>query len=374
MIYRSFAGRDCSLLGFGTMRFPKTEDGKIDEREAERMLDAAYAAGVNYFDTAYPYHDGESEPFVGRVLSKYPRESYALATKLPLWLIDSAEAAVSMFEKQLERLGVDYVDYYLFHSLNASSWRDKVVGYGLIPIFERLCKEGKIRRLGFSFHDKYEAFEEIATYRKWDFCQIQYNYFDTKGGPGKKGYDLTLRLGIPLVIMEPIRGGSLVHLSEEIKERFAAIDPSRSLADFALSWVASQENVCVVLSGMSTMEQLKENLKTLGSDFRPLSEAELLAVTEIADRIRDSVYNNCTGCRYCVPCPVGVDIPRAFWLLNQSGMFPKQLEEQRRRYLSNPETLASLCVSCGACEEKCPQQLPIREDLKRVVARFESSL
>ena len=371
MICRDFAGRDCSLLGFGTMRFPKTKEGKIDEPEAERMLDAAYAAGVNYFDTAYPYHEGDSEPFVGRALSKYPRESYAIATKLPLWVVDSAEAAVEMFEKQLARLGTDYVDYYLFHALNKGSWRDKVLGYGLIPIFEKLCKEGKIRHLGFSFHDKYEVFEEIATYRKWDFCQIQYNYFDTIDGPGQRGYDLATRLGIPIVIMEPIRGGNLIQLSDEIKGYLAEIDPSRSLADFALSWVASQKNVSVVLSGMSTMEQLDQNLKTLGSEFRPLSEKELAEVVGVADRIRASVYNNCTGCRYCMPCPAGVDIPRAFSLLNQSGMFPPQIESYRRRYLSKPESLASLCVSCGACEEKCPQQIGIREDLRRAVDVFE---
>ena len=372
MVYRNFAGRDCSLLGFGTMRFPKTKEGKIDEPEAQRMLDAAYAAGVNYFDTAYPYHEGESEPFVGRALSKYPRESYAIATKLPLWSIDSAESAVKMFEKQLERLGVDYVDYYLFHALNAGSWRDKVLGYGLIPIFEKLCEQGKIRHLGFSFHDSYEVFEEIATYKKWDFCQIQYNYFDTKDGPGRRGYELTEKLGIPVVIMEPIRGGNLINLSDEIKACFAEIDPSRSLADFALSWVASQKNVCVVLSGMSTMEQVNENLKTLGSGYRALSEKELEAVCAIADRIRSSVYNNCTGCRYCMPCPAGVAIPRTFELLNQSGMFPPQLSSYRRRYLSKPEVLASLCVSCGACEEKCPQMIPIREDLRRAVEIFEN--
>ncbi|MBR6545943.1 MAG: aldo/keto reductase [Clostridia bacterium] len=372
MIYRNFAGRDVSLLGFGTMRFPTTSDGKINEPEAERMLDAAYAAGVNYFDTAYPYHDKESEPFVGRVLSKYPRESYAIATKLPVWRIDSAESAVSMFEAQLERLGVDYVDYYLFHSLSRTSWQERVLGFGLIPVFERLCKEGKIRHLGFSFHDKYEAFEEILTYRKWDFCQIQYNYFDTKDGPGRRGYELAERLGVPLAIMEPIRGGSLVQLSDEIKARLAEIDPCRSLADFALSWVASQNNVAVVLSGMSTMEQLNENLKILGDGFRPLSDGELSSVEEIAEQIRALVYNSCTGCRYCMPCPAGVDIPHAFWLLNQSGMFPMQLEGYRRRYLSKSDALASLCVSCGACEEKCPQQITIRSDLKHVVDFFEN--
>ena len=198
-------GIETSLLGFGCMRFPTSPDGAIIEDRAEKMIDEAISAGVNYIDTAYPYHNGDSEPFVGRVLEKYPRDSYYLATKLPCWQINSVEEAEQLFYSQLERLNKDNVDFYLLHSLSRNTWR-KMRDIGVVEFCEKLKAEGKIKYFGFSFHDSYEAFEEILTYRKWDFCQIQLNYMDTEEQAGIKGYKLTEKLGVPLVIMEPVKG------------------------------------------------------------------------------------------------------------------------------------------------------------------------
>ncbi len=372
MFYRDFAGEKCSLLGFGAMRFP-TREGRIDEAEAERLLDAAYAAGVNYFDTAIPYHNGESEPFLGRVLSKYPRESYHIATKLLLRdNVQSAEDAVRVFEDQLKRIGVEYFDYYLFHAVDRKTWREKILPYGLIPIFEELQRRGKIRHLGFSFHDTYEIFSEILTYRKWDFCQIQYNYLDTLENPGDRGYALAEELGVPLSIMEPIRGGSLVALPEDIVGELKEIAPTLSLAGCALTWVATHPNAKVILSGMSTYEQVMDNLQTLGN-LRPFTEAEMQAIGTVAEKLRARTYNACTACKYCMPCPQGVDIPRAFRFLNLSERFTGDSEKYRRWYLEGAGGLASLCISCGACESACPQSVSIRQDLLEAVRRFERS-
>ena len=202
MEYRSMEklGISPSMLGFGCMRFPKTADGNIDEKEAERMLDRAISAGVTYIDTAYPYHNGDSEPFVGRVLKKYDRESFYLATKLPVWKADTLEDAKQIFEEQMARLQVDYVDFYLLHALSKERW-DKLLEIGILDYCEELKKQGKIKYLGFSFHDSYEVFEEILTYRAWDFCQIQYNYMDTEHQAGDKGYALAEKLGVKNLIL-----------------------------------------------------------------------------------------------------------------------------------------------------------------------------
>ena len=201
-------GIETSLLGFGCMRFPKRADGEIDEEQAQKMLDRALEAGVNYIDTAYPYHDGKSEPFVGRALKKHDRSSYYLATKLPVWLVNSVEDAERIFAQQLERLQTDYIDFYLLHAMNKGMW-DKMLKLGVVDFCQRLKDEGKIRYLGFSFHDSYEVFEEMIGAHDWDFCQIQLNYMDAEEQAGMKGYLLTEQKQIPLVIMEPVKGGSL---------------------------------------------------------------------------------------------------------------------------------------------------------------------
>ena len=312
-------GVETSLLGFGCMRFPMTEEGKIDEPEAERMLDRAISAGVNYIDTAYPYHGGESEPFVGRALKKYDRDSFYLATKLPCWKVEAREDVEKIFREQLERLQTDYIDFYLMHALDRKSFR-KMVEMGCVEVLEALKAKGEIRYLGFSFHDDYEAFEEILNFRDWDFCQIQLNYMDTESQAGMKGYRLTEEKNVPLIIMEPVKGGSLAVFAEDITEKFRALDPQASVASYALRWVGSLPNVKVILSGMSTMGQVEDNLKTFG-DFRALSSKEEETVDEIVALIRSRVQNGCTGCGYCMPCPAGVDIPGNFRAWNTYHMY-----------------------------------------------------
>ena len=314
-------GIETSLLGFGCMRFPTLPDGKIDEAEAERMLDKAIASGVNYIDTAYPYHNGESEPLVGKVLKKYDRSSFFLATKLPLWAVNSVDDAKRIFEEQLQRLQTDYIDFYLLHAVNKEKW-DAMKELGVVEYCAKLKEEGKIRYYGFSFHDDYEVFDEILHYRDWDFCQIQYNYMDTQEQAGDKGY--------------------------------------------ALRWVGSHPNVKVILSGMSTMDQVEDNLKTF-QDFSPLSEAEDKEIESIVTELRSRVQNGCTGCRYCMPCPAGVNIPGNFKVWNDYHMYrtydhvkwswEKELKEEEK---------AKNCIKCGKCETLCPQKLSIRDNLVQV--------
>lgn len=364
-------GVETSLLGFGCMRFPTTAEGKIDEARAEKMLDMAYEAGVNYFDTAYPYHDGASEPFVGKVLNKYDRDTYYLATKLPVWLVEKEEDVRRIFEEQLERLQKDYIDFYLLHALDKERW-EKIKSLKVVETCEQLQKEGKIKNLGFSFHDDYEAFEEILTSRNWDFCQIQYNYMDTEEQAGDKGYVLTEKLGVPLVIMEPIRGGSLAGFSEDIDGKFHALDAEKSVASYALRWVASHPNVKVVLSGMSTEEQAADNLKTFG-DFQPLNEKEQQTIEEVVQTLRSRVQNGCTGCAYCMPCPVGVNIPRNFHLWNQYHIYRKyEIVKSGWEGLEEKERPTN-CIKCGKCETVCPQHLSIRENLEQVQRDLEEA-
>ncbi len=363
-------GIETSLLGFGCMRFPVTAEGKIDEPEAERMLDKAIAAGVNYIDTAYPYHNGDSEPFVGRVLEKYDRNSFYLATKLPCWKVEAAEDADRIFEEQLQRLRTDYIDFYLMHALSGDSFR-KMAQMGVVERLERLKAEGKIKYLGFSFHDGYEAFEEILNYRDWDFCQIQLNYMDMESQAGLKGYRLTQEKNVPLVIMEPVKGGSLAAFADDITGKFRELDPEASTASFALRWVGSLPNVKVVLSGMSTMEQLDDNLKTF-SVFRTLSEQEKETIDGIVALINSRVQNGCTACRYCMPCPAGVDIPGNFRVWNTYHMYQNyNMVKNSWENGLGEEKQARNCVKCGKCENACPQKLHIREDLEKVQADLD---
>ena len=353
-----------SLLGFGCMRFPKTADGKIDEKEAEKMIDHAIASGVTYIDTAYPYHNGDSEPFVGSVLKKYPRDSFYLATKLPIWELNTKEDVKRIFDSQLARLDVDYVDFYLLHALDKTKWQ-KVLDLDIIPFVEEMKAQGKIRYIGFSFHDDYEVFEQILTYRAWDFCQIQYNYMDRDIQAGDKGYALTEKLGVPLVIMEPIKGGSLAVLPEDIDAMFKAEDPKSSTASWALRWVASHPNVKVILSGMSTYDQVLDNLATFNRDDIVLNEKEQAVVDQVTASIKARVKNGCTGCAYCMPCPFGINIPKNFSIWNTEAMYGNT-QKAKQAYADLKEAQASLCKKCGKCETMCPQSLPIREDLARV--------
>ncbi|HJC63976.1 MAG TPA: aldo/keto reductase [Candidatus Blautia merdavium] len=373
MEYRQFEklGVSPSLLGFGCMRFPQNPDGSICEPEAEKMLDTAIQAGVSYIDTAYPYHNGDSEPFVGRVLKKYDRSRLFLATKLPVWNVKTLDDAKRLFQEQLDRLQTDYVDFYLLHCLDQEKWQ-LVLDLGLIPYFEEMKKEGKIRFFGFSFHDDFEVFKTILTYRNWDFCQIQYNYVDTDIQAGDRGYELAEELGVPLVIMEPVKGGSLAALPEEVTEPFRSYKPDASISSWALRWVASKPNVKVVLSGMSDMEQVNDNLQTFGS-FQPLSLREKELVADVAAAIKKRTKNGCTGCAYCMPCPFGVNIPQNFRIWNDLSMYGN-VNRTRQAYFKELEesARADQCQKCGKCEEVCPQSLSIRENLEAAAKEMDA--
>ena len=360
-----------SLLGYGCMRFPlDRETRKIDEEKATALIRRAMEAGVTYYDTAWTYHDGESEAFMGRTLSRYPRDSYYLATKLPCWKPESREEAAEIIEQQLSHLQTDHIDFYLLHSLTRRNW-EKMVALDIPSLLEEYQQQGKLRRLGFSFHDDYEVFEEILNYRGWDFCQIQLNYMDTHHQAGLRGLELARSKGIPVVIMEPVKGGSLAQLPEEAIAPLRALDPECSTASWAMRWVASQPGVAVVLSGMTTPEQLEDNLATF-SHFRPLTQEEERAVMETAERLRQRLKNGCTGCRYCVPCPAGVDIPKSFQIWNSMAMYENvRLTKQAWRMLEE-EHRPDHCVGCGRCEELCPQHISIREHLARITGEVEN--
>lgn len=357
-----------SLLGFGCMRFPMVE-GKIDEAEGKRLLDRAWAAGVNYFDTAYFYHDGESENFVNRALADKPRESYYLTTKLPTILIHSLEEAKRIFAEQQQRLQRDYLDFFLLHNLNAARWHE-MLDIGVVDWCLDLQKQGVFRHFGFSFHGSYEDFHEILTARKWEVCQIQLNYMDVDEQAGIKGYRLAEELGVPVIIMEPVKGGALAAPPEEVAELLKTAGPAATPASWALRWAASLPNVMTVLSGMSTMEQVDDNLKTF-TDFVPLSWEEQAVIAEAAARFRKRVKNGCTACRYCMPCPVGVDIPENFKLWNQYGIYGNATRTAAKWKDMDGAVKADQCVSCGQCEAQCPQKLDIRGDLKRVKAELD---
>lgn len=369
MEYRNIAGYKASLLGFGCMRLP-TLNGNIDEKKALRMIDKAFHVGVNYFDTAFPYHGGKSEPFMGKALSAYPRKTFHLATKLPCWKVDSVETAEKIFSEQLKRLQTDYVDFYLLHSLSRKTW-NAMVKLGVLEFCDKLKAEGKIRRFGFSFHDKYEVFEEIITYRKWDFCQLQLNYMDADEQAGVKGCQLAENLSVPVVVMEPVKGGLLASLPPDIEAVFKSIRPESSVASWALRWAASLSNVSVVLSGMSSAEQVEDNLKTLGK-FSPLSVAELAAVEKAADMLKSRVNNGCTDCKYCMPCPSGVNIPLNFSVWNSYGMYKNAASAAARWRGVEEAQKAANCVSCGKCEKACPQKISIIKDLAALQAELDS--
>ena len=370
MNYRNFGktGYQTSALGFGCMRLPQLPDGGIDEAEASRILRYAIDRGVNYVDTAWSYHGGESEGWLGRALQDGYRQKVAVATKMPSWLIEKTEDFDYYFEQQLERLQTDHVDFYLLHTMKQEYW-DKYKALNVFEWAERQKAEGKIRNFGFSFHDELSVFEEILNgYQGWDFCQIQYNYMDVDYQAGMRGLKAAAERGLGVVIMEPLKGGRLAIAEPPapVAEVFSQAESPRKPAEWALQWLWNQPEVSVVLSGMSAFEQVKENIESAErSGAGSLSEAEVQMMADVWDAWQGLAPVACTHCEYCLPCPSGVEIPNIFEIYNNSKMYDIQ-EQGKRRYLKEiPEgSRADECVECGACEAICPQNLTIIDYLK----------
>lgn len=369
MEYRTFKDSDCkiSLLGFGAMRLPKLDQQReeIDWEKAEELVDYALNHGINYFDTAHMYHGGESERFLGSVLNKYDRKRFKLVTKLPIWMAETPKDMEKIFDLQLKHLQTDYFDFYLLHCLNKENFA-KCQEFGAYEFLLKKQAAGNIGRIGFSFHDSPEVLEEIVKTYPWDFAQLQLNYLDWELLRAKEQYEILERNKIPCIVMEPVRGGALADPGSEAESFFEAARPGSSSAAWALRFAASLPNVLTVLSGMSTLEQLQENLETF-SPLEPLTEAD----NEVIDRAREAIKRRdqipCTGCRYCADCPVGVDIPKIFKLYNNDYAVVKDKETFRKAYgaLLIGEQ-AHNCIACGSCSSVCPQKIDIPEQMKRI--------
>ena len=355
------------MLGFGMMRLPTLGPGnpEIDYATVEKQIARALEAGVNYFDTAYFYHGGRSEKCAGDLLSKFPRDSYYLTSKMPVRALRKAGDVPRIFEEQLKKCKTKYFDFYLVHNLNAARWKDTI----RFKVYEYLLeqkKKGRIRKLGFSFHDKPEVLETIAKAHPWDFAQIQLNYLDWTFYRSKEQYDILVKYNIPAIIMEPLKGGALARLNPEASEVLKQANPNVSVASWAFRYVGSLPNVICILSGMTLMEHLEDNIRTF-TDFKPLSKEEYAVVAKALDVFRKKSTVPCTDCKYCMPCPAGVNIPRNFNIYNNFKItgVPHRFNME---YNSLPEDQrASECVNCGACLKKCPQKINIPEELKKVV-------
>ena len=386
MKYRKFGRLDwkVSVLGFGAMRLPILggDRSKINEPEAIKMIRYAIDHGVNYIDTAYPYHGGNSEVVVGKALKDGYREKVKVATKMPIGRVKVKEELDEIFNEQLRRLQLDHIDFYLLHGLNRDSWR-KTLELNVLDWAEKQMAEGKIGYLGFSFHEEFEVFKEIIDSYDWTFCQIQYNYVDIESSrrtPGTKGLKYAASKGLAVVIMEPIKGGLLaVTPPKEVQAIWDEAEVKRTPAEWALLWVWNHPEVSVALSGMSTMEQVIENVQIADrSGPNILTPKELEIIARVREKYLQYGFVGCTRCQYCMPCPQGVNIPEILAFYNEAVRAAS--EEQRRRVAERyhatipPEQRADACIKCGSCEEKCPQGLPIRRLLSssRWYLRVES--
>ena len=386
MLYRKFGkcDFDASILGFGCMRLPlvgadqskpvqEGDPGKIDEEEAIRIIRYGIDNGVNYIDTAYPYHKGNSELVVGKALKDGYRERVHLATKLPSWLIKTADDFEKIFTEQLNKLQTDYVDLYLLHSLNKDSWK-KIKKLGVLDFCDKIKKDGRAKCIGFSFHDSFDVFKDIIDSYNFDFCQIQYNYMDENHQAGTKGLKYAAEKGLAVVIMEPLRGGKLAkNPPDQIKEIWDSADVKRSPAEWGLRWVWNHPEVKVVLSGMGAMEQVVENIKSAENGYaNSLTEKDMEKIEDVKDVYNELSKVGCTGCKYCMPCPNGVDIPGNFELYNDAYMY-NDMESSYKAYnkFMSEQEKAGNCGQCGRCEKLCPQRLPIREYLKDVHRIFK---
>lgn len=377
MLYRKLGktGEKASILGYGCMRLPILENDpkKIDEEKATKLLHYAIDHGINYIDTAYSYHGGMGEVFLGKALQKGYREKVLLASKLSCKRVHCKADMDRFLNEQLEKLQTDYLDFYLLHALKQSYW-EKMKKFGVIEFLDRIQAEGKVKHVGFSFHDNLEVFKEILEAYPWALCQIQFNYLDEEYQAGIEGLKYAAEKGLAIVIMEPLRGGNLVSkIPVEAKKVWAKAKTKRTPAEWAFRYLWDYPEISVVLSGMTEPNHLLENLKT-AEEGRPnsLRAEEKELISEVKQIYRARIKVNCTACKYCLPCPAGVNIPRALSYLNDVSMLGN-VKNASFQYgvLLSPEERAGNCIECGECEKVCPQKLSIRESLKEITELFE---
>ncbi|WP_415718870.1 aldo/keto reductase [Maridesulfovibrio sp.] len=382
MLYRKVpkTGEELSILGFGAMRLPMIDSKTIDEEKAIAQIRESIDNGVNYVDTAWPYHGGKSEVIVGKALKDGYREKVVIADKLPQFLVESREHMDEILDEQLKRLDVDCIDYYLIHAVEGNSW-DRCVELGIKNFLDKALESGKIKYAGFSFHGVPEDFKRIVDAYPWTFCQIQYNFLDTENQAGTSGLKYAASKDLAVMIMEPLRGGNLSAPTppDGVQDIFDEAEIKRAPVEWALRWVWNHPEVTVVLSGMNNDDHIKQNLAIAAeAEANSLTDAELAIVDRVSARYKELMQVPCTGCAYCMPCPVGVRIPGCFELFNSAHMFKDKAEHLKYQYavffskeMAGESAYASQCVECGQCEEHCPQHIAIPEQLKRVVDYFE---
>lgn len=363
---KKWGDAEVSRLGFGCMRLPLQADGSIDREKAFEMIDTAYRGGVNYFDTAYGYHKGESELFLGEALKKYPRDKVYVATKLPIPHVKNPEHTVEILEEQLKKTQLDYIDNYMLHGINGSQI-SKMKELGIYETLTEKKRQGVIRRLGFSYHGDYDSLCELVDNYEWDFVQIQINYLDFIMLDAQALYDKLCEKEIPIIVMEPVRGGFLANPPDDVKKVMSSFEEGKiNPAGWALRWCAGMANMPVILSGMSTMEQVTENLETF-STAEPLTDEQNKMLAKCRDIIMNTKSIPCTGCRYCMDCPFGVDIPKAFSIYNEYELFKNAFRANNNyRMLRESGHSAELCEACGVCVPQCPQNIQIPDEMPKI--------
>jgi len=382
MLYREIGktGEKVSILGFGCMRLPLIDSDieHIDEEKATKMIKYAIDNGVNYYDTAFPYHSnrrdkgGMGEVFVGKALKEY-RDKIYLATKLPSWLVKSRDDMDHFLDMQLERLQTGHLDFYLLHCLNGRDWNN-LKNLDVFSFLESVKADGRVKHVGFSFHDEYSVFKDIVDSYNWEFCQIQYNYMDNEYQAGKKGLDYAAQKGLGVIIMEPLRGGNLVRVvPPDIQQIWDKADVKKAPVEWALRYLWNDSNISMVLSGMTEMEHVMENIKIASSSHaNSLTDKELEIFKEVKELYQKRHLVNCTTCKYCMPCPQGVNIPVNFAHLNNLAIYKdiKTSKYQYNTFVAKSQH-ASNCIGCGKCEKACPQHISIINTLKEVAKTLE---